>query len=140
MVVILIIMIFSGITIPVMQARLDRGKWTEANTGAGVIRRAVKAYHASTGNVIKGTMDDPDNLKALEIDPGDLVGTYFVPADYQILSVNTDGIPVIQVTGSQSKAPKGSKTLTVDGTWQDASKEKPIKEIKPVRPVQPIRP
>jgi type II secretory pathway pseudopilin PulG len=130
-VVIVIIMVLSAVTIPVIQARLDRGKWTEANTGAGVIRRAVKAYHASTGNVIKGTMDDPDNQKALEIDPRDLVGTYFVPADYHILSVTTDGFPVVQVTGSLSNAPSGAKVLEADGTWKDAdSKFEKIKEPK----------
>jgi len=132
--VILIVAVLSGITIPAMRTRLDRGKWTEANAGAGIIRRAVKAFHASTGQEVTGQMDNADVQKALEIAPRDLAGTYFVPADYRILSVTDDGLPVIQVTGSRSNAPSGSKLLTADGTWQDVDtspdKIKPPKKTK----------
>lgn len=138
-VTIVIIAILAAVTIPVIQARIDRGKWTEANTGAGMIRRAVKACHASTGQAITGSLDDPDNQKALDIAPNDLAGTYFLPADYRILSVDADGFAVIQVTGSRSNAPSGSKLLTADGTWQDAANN-PDKIKEPEKSKEPEMP
>jgi prepilin-type N-terminal cleavage/methylation domain-containing protein len=138
MIVILIVMVLAAITIPLMRARLDNGKWAEANMGAGMIRRAVKAYYAGTGDTVTGTLDDAEIQDALGIAPGDLSGTYFVPGDYQIMSVNKDGIAVIQVTGSQKNAPEGSKILTADGTWQDVSQQVPQRLLRrpPVSPIQ----
>jgi hypothetical protein len=48
---------------------------------------------------------------------GDLTGSYFTASDYTIDSVNSDGVAVITVTGSQTNAPSGSKTLALDGTF-----------------------
>jgi len=50
----------------------------------------------------------------------DLTGTYFVPGDYNIDSVDENGNAQITVTASQENAPPAgeSKTLKVDGTWE----------------------
>lgn len=118
MVVILIIAVLAGVAVPLMQVRLEQSKWTEANAAAGMIRNAVKTSYFQNGTAVTGNMDDPDNQAALGIQAGDLTGTYFVPSDYEIISVNSDGIAVITVTGSLDKAPSGSKTLTADGDWE----------------------
>jgi len=48
MVVILIIGILAGIAVPLMQARIDRSKWSEACTAAGTIRSSIRSYVAET--------------------------------------------------------------------------------------------
>ncbi|MHC5164884.1 MAG: hypothetical protein ACYSOI_05980, partial [Planctomycetota bacterium] len=55
--------------------------------------------------------------QALGMQSGDLTGSYFTASDYTIDSVNSDGVAVITVTGSQTNAPSGSKTLALDGTF-----------------------
>lgn len=118
MVVILIISIMAAIAVPLMQVRLESSKWTEANAAAGMIRSAVKTNFFQSGTAVTGNMGDPDNQSALGIQPSDLVGTYFVPSDYEIVTVDADGVATITVTGSLPSAPSGSKTLTADGDWE----------------------
>lgn len=118
MVVILIIAILAGVAVPLMKIRLESSKWTEANAAAGMIRTAVKAAFFQNDSAVTGSLGNPDNLSSLSIAPSDLTGTYFVPSDYQIVSVNADGIAIVTVTGSLPNAPSGSKTLALDGKWE----------------------
>ena len=101
MVVILIVAVLAAAAVPLMRGKIDRSKWTEANSTAGAIRNAVKTYYMETGNIITGTLDDASVQQALGVQSGDLTGSYFIAADYQIDSVSTDGIAVITATGSQ---------------------------------------
>jgi prepilin-type N-terminal cleavage/methylation domain-containing protein len=118
MVVILIVAVLAAAAVPLMRGRIDRSKWTEANAAAGSIRTAMKAYLMETGNTVTGSLTNASVQQALEIQSGDLTGSYFVAADYQIDSVSADGVAVITVTASQSNAPSGSKTLALDGTFE----------------------
>jgi prepilin-type N-terminal cleavage/methylation domain-containing protein len=118
MVVILIVGVLAAVTIPTMRGKIDKSKWSEANAGAGCIRTAVKVYFAETGNKPIGNLGNPAIQEALEIQVSDLTGTFFVPADYAIDSVNDDGMAVVTVTGSKSNAPTGSRTLDLDGSWE----------------------
>ncbi len=118
MVVILIVGILAAAAIPLFRARVDSAKWAEANGAAGMIRNAVKVYYAQTGNSITGSLSGGSLMNLLEIRTGDLTGTYFVASDYNIDSVNSDGFATITVTGSQSNAPTGSKTLQANGDWE----------------------
>ena len=121
MVVILIVSILAGVAIPLMQGRIDSAKWSEANAAAGTIRTAVRAYAAEKGVSVAQTdladQDVSDVLGELGFNAADLTGTYFVPADYHIDSVNGNGIAVVTVTASQANAPAGSYQLEVDGDW-----------------------
>lgn len=118
MVVILIVGILAAASIPLMRGRIDSAKWAEANATAGTIKSAVRVYFAENGTGITGSMSVPATQTALGFTSGDLTGTYFVPGDYNIDSVDANGNAVITVTGSQTNAPTGSKTLAADGTWQ----------------------
>jgi len=118
MVVILIVGVLAAVAVPLMRGRVDRSKWAEANATAGSIRTAVKVYFIENGNIVTGNLSDAAVQEALNMQSADLTGTYFGPSDYVIDSVSSDGIAVVTVTGSQSNAPSGSKTLTLDGTWQ----------------------
>lgn len=118
MVVILIVGVLAAALIPLMKGKIDSSKWTEANAAAGMIRQAERTYFMETGNTVTGQLNDADKLKALGIGSGDLNGTYFTAQDYDITAVDSKGTPTVKVTGSQAKAPSGSKTLTVDGEWE----------------------
>ena len=121
MVVILIVAILAAVAIPILRGRIDAAKWSEANAAAGTIRTAVRAYTAEQGVTQAQTDLNGQNLTAvstlLGFNAADLTGTYFVPGDYVITSVNADGVAVVTVTASQANAPAGSYQLEVDGDW-----------------------
>ncbi len=118
MVVVLIVGILAAASIPLMRGRIDSAKWAEANATAGTIKSAVRVYFAENGSGITGSLSNAATQSALGFTAADLTGTYFVPGDYNIDSVDANGNAAITVTGSQANAPSGSKTLGVDGTWQ----------------------
>ncbi len=123
MVVILIVGILAAVAIPLMQGRIDKAKWSEANASAGTIRTAIRAYVAETSlataqGLIGNGLDDATTQDALGFAAADLNGTYFEADDYTITSVNANGIASITVTGgSLTDSPTGSYLLNVDGTW-----------------------
>lgn len=118
MVVILIVGILAAASLPILRGRLDSAKWAEANAAAGMIRSAVKVYYVESGTAITGSLADISTLNALGIGSGDLTGTYFVASDYNIDSVDSDGVATITVTGSLPDAPSGSRTLQPNGNWE----------------------
>ena len=123
MIVILIIGILAAIAAPLMRARVDKAKWSEACTTAGTIRTAVRNYAAETSaktaqNLVGIDLSDIPTRQTLGFIPEDLEGTYFSPGDYTITSVSNDGIAAITVTGgSKDNAPSGSYILQTDGKW-----------------------
>jgi prepilin-type N-terminal cleavage/methylation domain-containing protein len=123
MVVILVIGILAAIAAPLMNARVDKSKWSEACTSAGIIRTAVRNYASETSIAIAQALSGEDlgNLtiqQILDFAPEDLEGTYFSPGDYTITSINSEGIAAITITGgSKDDAPIGSYILQEDGRW-----------------------
>ena len=123
MVVILIVGILAAVAIPLMQGRIDKAKWSEANATAGTIRTAIRAYAAET-SVTSAQALAGSNLgvaatqSALGFSATDCEGTYFESDDYVITSVNATGIATITVSGgSKADSPTGSYQLTAAGTW-----------------------
>ena len=125
MVVILIVGILAAVAIPLMQGRIDKAKWSEANATAGTIRTAVRAYCAETSvavaiaNVVTSLSTEATRL-ALGFSDTDLEGTYFVTANYSITDINANGIATVEVAnGSNDGAPTdGPYVLSnVDNSW-----------------------
>jgi prepilin-type N-terminal cleavage/methylation domain-containing protein len=118
MVVILIVGILAAASVPMMRGRIDSAKWSEANATAGTIRSAIRVYFAEHGEAPTGAMSAA-NQTLLGFTAADLTGTYFLPADYSITSVDANGNSVITVTsdGSGNKPAAGTKTLSATGTW-----------------------
>ena len=84
MVVILIVGILAAVAIPLMQGRIDKAKWAEANASAGTIRTAVRAYCAETSDAVAVTNVEGHTLASgdaalalLGFSDTDLEGTYF---------------------------------------------------------------
>ena len=121
MVVILIVGILAAASVPMMRGRIDSAKWSEANATAGTIKSAVRVYFAEYGDAtpLIGALSDGTRQTLLGFNAADLTGTYFGSSDYSITAVDgTSGQATVQVTGSQTNAPTGTKTLSATGTWQ----------------------
>ena len=124
MVVILIVGILAAVAIPLMQGRIDKAKWSEANATAGTIRTAIRAYAAETSvataqALILTTLADPATQAKLGFSATDCEGTYFASGDYTITNIDGNGIAEITVAnGSKPDAPtNGPYILHVDGSW-----------------------
>ena len=84
MVVILIVGILAAVALPLMQGRIDKAKWSEANAAAGSIRTAVRAYAAETSVATAKGLVDADlsgGNSALGFDASDLHRFYFFMND-----------------------------------------------------------
>ncbi len=129
MVVILIVGILAAVAIPLMQGRIDKAKWSEANATAGTIRTAVRAYCAETSVAtavanVTTALSVATTRTALGFAASDLEGTYFATGDYSITAISDpDGIATVQVAnGSKADAPTdGPYVLAVDGSWGPAA-------------------
>ena len=123
MVVILIVGILAAVAIPLMQGRIDKAKWSEANATAGTIRTAVRAYAAETSietaqELEETDLSDADTQAALGFSDDDCEGTYFESDDYEITTVSESGIATITVSGeSKDDSPEGTYVLGEDGSW-----------------------
>jgi prepilin-type N-terminal cleavage/methylation domain-containing protein len=124
MVVILIVGILAAVAIPLMQGRIDKAKWSEANATAGTIRTAIRAYSAETSvataqGLVGTTLADAGTQSDLGFSATDCEGTYFASGDYTISGVNADGIAQVTVAnGSKADAPtNGPYILDYDGSW-----------------------
>jgi len=122
MVVILIVGILAAVAIPLMQGRIDKAKWSEANATAGTIRTAIRAYAAETSVLtaqgLGGDLSVAATQGLLGFVPSDLEGTYFTAANYVITAVDGTGIATITVTGgSKADSPLGSYQLDATGSW-----------------------
>jgi len=124
MVVILIVGILAAVAIPLMQGRINKAKWSEANATAGTIRTAVRAYAAETSvasaQALNASLGDAGTQSALGFSASDLNGTYFLAANYSITNVNADGIAEITVqngTASTDAPTDGPYVLRTDGSW-----------------------
>lgn len=117
MVVILIVGILAAASVPMMRGRIDSAKWSEANATAGTVKSAIRVAFAESATAPTGLLSVAATQATLGFTDADLTGTYFVPGNYNIDSVDANGNAAITVTGSQANAPTGSKTLSVAGTW-----------------------
>jgi type IV pilus assembly protein PilA len=119
MVVILIVGILAAASVPMMRGRIDSAKWSEANATAGTIKSAIRVAFAETGTAPTGALSVTATQTTLGFTDADLTGTYFVPGDYSIGTVDSNGNAPITVTASQTNAPTAgdSKTLSTAGIW-----------------------
>lgn len=120
---ILIISILISLSIPLMNDRIDKVKWSEACATASAIRRAVRLY-ACESNIamaqkIAGTnLGNAETQATLGFKPPECEGTYFKSSDYYIASVDANGIAVIIVNGGgKANSPTGTYIMQQDSKW-----------------------
>jgi prepilin-type N-terminal cleavage/methylation domain-containing protein len=134
MIVILIVAVLAAVLVPMMRARIDAAKWSEARSGIGNISSGVRAYWAEhqdeAGLGAAGGWRDPNLADVCNV-ATDLDGKYFTDAAYalSIDSVSADGIAfTVTVTAADSLRTNAPTTPAVvsleveeDGTsvWTD---------------------
>lgn len=120
MVVILIVGILAGATIPLMRGRVNSAKWAEASATAGTIRSAVRVRFAEVGGdkskITTGALDSTTIQNELGFTSADLTGTYFDPEDYTISSIDDNGNASVTVTAGDGD-PEGTGTMSTEGEW-----------------------
>ena len=125
MVGILIVAILAAVLIPLMQGRIDRAKWSEANAAAGTIVTAARAFIAEKGPTYAGygavlTGDVTNWGDELGINVNDLDGRYFLNTSYSIssfdLTAGTVAVSITPVAGPQG-APAGTAVLALTGAF-----------------------
>ncbi|MEI6971106.1 MAG: prepilin-type N-terminal cleavage/methylation domain-containing protein [bacterium] len=116
MVVAVIVAVLAAVAIPLMMANVKRAKTTEADSGCGAVRTALRVYYAEHQAYPAGT-DSP--VTAIPgVGANDLDGVYFSTPDYTYTVVGNNY--TIKCTGNSagSVAPKkseaGSIVVTLD--------------------------
>jgi len=126
MVVVLIVGILAAVAIPILRGRIDAAKWSEGKAMMGTIATAIRAYQADkgpTGDVPTDIIGSGDT--ELGFAAGDLTGTYFADADFEMAVTFMDPLTYTITgtaggVGSGSGEPPsnpGSYTLDQDGTF-----------------------
>ncbi len=126
LVVIFIVTILSAVAMPLIRGKINSSKWSEAQTGAGTIRTAVRTYIAEKGpnydySDVEGSLGTQSIFVSLGFKGSDLNGRYFSQGDYSVSNVSA-GPPgcVITVTSSVGDGPPGTGTMDATGTWSVA--------------------
>lgn len=124
MVVIFIIGILAAVAVPLMRGRIDSAKWSEARTGAGTIKTAVRSLVTTMDPnytdyaVIEDSLGNGLLALLLGFTNTSLEGSYFNQADYTISDVNgVDGTCVVTVNSTHPKGPSGVGILAANGSW-----------------------
>ena len=123
MVVAVIVAILAAVAIPLMSANKKRAMATEADSGLGVVRTALRAMYAESGsyalNATGGTVNGISDITGLNI--SDLDGRWFDHTAYSLQTHTVSNYDIV-VTGSASTAPRASEVggividLSTDGT------------------------
>jgi type IV pilus assembly protein PilA len=124
MIVILIVAVLAAILVPMLRARIDAAKWSEARSGIGNIASGLRAYWAEhQDGYADGTyttlpaIADVCRLRSGGATVSDLDGKYFTEEAYALtgVSANADGIAfTITVTAASStRTNKPTKPATV---------------------------
>ncbi len=116
MVVILIVAILAGVSVPMLRGRIDSAKWTEGKAIMGVIAASIRAHVAEKG----AAYSKKPSMSQLGFSDSDLAGTYFKPENFT-WSVSAYDPVAFRIT---AKAPDGvgnPQLLTLDqnGTFSE---------------------
>ena len=80
MIVVIVVGILASVAIPMYQVASERSKATEATSGLGAIRSAMRVYYAEHGTYVNANFVDGNQVTAgsvLSVKDDDLLGRYF---------------------------------------------------------------
>ena len=125
MVVAVIVAILAAVAIPLMTANKKRAMATEAETGLGLVRTALRSMFAETGSYILNAngqaVSDIGGISGLNT-TNDLNGRWFNYGAYTVIGLTQSNYTII-ANGGGSSAPKAAEvvgitiTLNQDGTF-----------------------
>jgi prepilin-type N-terminal cleavage/methylation domain-containing protein len=122
-IVVIVVAVLAGIAIPLYQVMPERSEATEAVATLGMVRQAMREYHAEFGTYENANFTDCARVTAggtLGLSDGFLLGRYFSSACYTFDGAPTAGEFRISCDGSSSIAPYASEVARVVCTIDEA--------------------
>jgi prepilin-type N-terminal cleavage/methylation domain-containing protein len=125
MIVVIVIGILAAVAIPMYQIVPERSRATEATSGLGLVRKAMRAYYAEHGSYENAAFVDGAGVTAggvLGVTDDDLLGRWFSTECYMFDGDATAEEFTIRCDGSSSVAPYAAeadgivRTIDQDGT------------------------
>jgi len=93
MITIVIVGILAAVAVPIYTANIKKAKMSECDAALGTIRTALRVYYATNDPEPKyptAAANTPvSTVSGLDIDAADLLGKYFIAANYTLLSADT---------------------------------------------------
>lgn len=117
MVVAILVAILATLAVPIMHGNRRRAWATEAQTGCGTIRTAMRIVLLADGAYPELT-DSPVYPSITGISQEELDGAFFLTSDYRITSTPSNF--VITCTGTAPQVAGKTVTLTSEGDWGGA--------------------
>lgn len=116
MVVILIVAILAGVSIPLIRGRIDSAKWSEGKAIMGVIATSIRAHVSEKG----AAYSKRPSMSQLGFTAGDLGGAYFKAENFTWSVSGYDPI-AFKITAEAPDGIDNPKSLTLDqsGTFSD---------------------
>ena len=118
LVVVIIVAVLAAVGIPLMAGQIARARATEAESGLGTIRTALRSYFAERTTFVGATFANIGlNVDAIGNNNGDLDGRYFDDNDYSLpatgtsLAATTYCIGVVGSGAGASQAPRADQVV-----------------------------
>lgn len=115
LIVVIIVAVLAAVGIPLLSGNVQRARMTEADSGLGTMRTAMRAKIAESPTSINSTNSDTiaEVRALLNFNLGDLTGRFFEDNDYEIVSYTAGNATVatqycIQVTGDDGLGESGA--------------------------------
>ena len=121
-IVIVIAGILAAVAIPIYQGIVEKSKWSEGKSCAGLIQAAMKVLKAENSGAIPTTISSGAITYAdLDLESTEFAGSNFEATDYTLsaLSNAAQATWSIQVVSSVSGGPTGTYTLNSAGDATD---------------------
>jgi prepilin-type N-terminal cleavage/methylation domain-containing protein/prepilin-type processing-associated H-X9-DG protein len=126
MIVVVVVGILASVAIPMYQLAAERSKATEADSGLGAIRSAMRVYYAEHGTYVNASFVDGSQVTVggvLSVKDSDLLGRYFSSPCYTFdgaptaaaFSIECDGGAVGNVAPHASEVSGIVRTINEDG-------------------------
>jgi len=117
MVVAIIVAILMTVMVPILMGNKNRAMVTEAQTGLGMIRGAMRVFKTENNTYpITDQGKDLSQNTGLSVKPGDLDGHYFKSDGYVLTRITASNF-VITARGYTNGAESLAVTLDENGGW-----------------------
>ncbi len=123
MIVVMVVGVLAAVAIPLYQVVPERSMGTEATAALGLIKDAMRLYHAEFGTYANPSFTDGALVTAggvLAVKPIDLEGRHFSEECYTFDGAPTANTFTVKCDGDQSTAPHGGDVAGVLKTVDQA--------------------
>ncbi len=114
LVVVIIVAVLASVGIPLLTGNVERAKASEAESGLGTIRTAMRAEVAETSGVLPALAGVTPDAAGIGFNATDLDGRFFSTSAYRVTAAGGDATFCIGVDGAVGNtAPKATQVVTI---------------------------